>query len=128
MGQTLTEASLEQFHGSEQLYKHPFYGPMRYTEGARHVAVAGEAWWLLDILGTEAHRPPLDTAWMQVWTLTVQAVHGRMRAVLVCTDGGKGDDASEKELMRHAIGWTDFPLDTITLWVVDHVIMLPSEY
>ena len=68
---TLTQLSLDHFHGSETLYRHPLYGPMRYTEGARHVAVAGKAWWLLDILGTEAHRPPLETEWMQVWTLTV---------------------------------------------------------
>ena len=124
----LTTVSLEQFHGSEMVYSHPLYGPVRYTEGARHVAVEGEAWWLLDILGTEAHQPPLDAYWMQVWTLTVKTEEERRRAVLVCTDGDAGDEDSEKELVRHDIGLTDFPLETLTLWVIDRLIMLPREY
>jgi hypothetical protein len=118
MTQTLQETDLAHFTGSETLYRNRFYGPLRYTEGARHVAVAGEAWWLLDLIASyRTHRKVREEAF-QVWTLTVTGSKG----VVTCTDG------NGHPLVTQRIPLTDFPLATITLWCVDKVILLPSEY
>ena len=37
-------------------------------------------------------------------------------------------DIGEKPLVTQNIPFTDFPLDTIDLWLCDGVLMLPSEY
>ena len=120
MPATLTTEQLEQFGGSEHLWKHPLYGPIQYTAGVRHVAIAGRAWWLLDIIATTARLDPsVSQHWMQVWTLTV---HADQAPTLICTDG------DEHVIYEHPLFSTDFPLPPITIWVVEQVMMLPSEW
>jgi hypothetical protein len=116
-----TAADLDQFTGNEHLYWQPLYGPIQFTDGVRYVAEAGPAWWLLDIIATTAYLDPaVHPAWMQVWTLIVTP---DKQATLVCMDG------DEHVLYRHEpITYTDFPLDTITIWVMDQVMLLPGEY
>jgi hypothetical protein len=118
MAQTLTTTDLKQFTGSEVLYQNPLYGPLRYTAGARHVAVAGEAWWLLDLIASYRRHPKVRSAWFQTWTLEVAEQSG----MVMCTDG------EDHLLVTQHLPFTDFPLKAITLWVVDNVLMLPSEY
>jgi hypothetical protein len=120
MAKTLTTNDLTSFTGSETLYMQPLYGKVRYTEGVRHVAEAGEAYWLLDaIIFSARHEPRLQGEGFQVWTLTVH----KSRAVLRCTDGD-----NDQPLYVQRIPFTDFPLDTIVLWLVNDVLMIPSEY
>ena len=47
---TLTAADLAMFTGSEQFYRHSINRKVVYSEGTRHVAEAGGAYWLLDEL------------------------------------------------------------------------------
>jgi len=44
------------------------------------------------------------------------------RAVVEVSDG------NDKILLEQKIEFTDFPLDSIVLWKVDDVVLLPSEY
>lgn len=118
MAKTLEATDLTQFSGSETLYRNPFYGPVQYTEGARHVAVAGEAWWLLDLVVSYRRHAQVRGEGFQVWTLAVTEESG----MVTCTDG------NEHLLVSQHIPYTDFPLPTVTLWLVDNILMLPSEY
>src|SRR5208337_2197669 len=43
---TLTKADLAQFTGSETWYRHALVRDVLFTDGARHVADAGGAYWL----------------------------------------------------------------------------------
>jgi hypothetical protein len=117
MGKTLTETDLGMFTGSETLYRNPLYGALTYTEGARHVAMAGEAWWLLDLIASYRNRRKVRGEAFQIWTLTVTGQAG----LVTC------DDGNDHQLVSQLIPFTDFPLATITLLVCDHVLMLPSE-
>jgi hypothetical protein len=120
MPKTLDARDLDHFTGSEEFYTQPLYGRVRYTEGVRHVAEAGEAYWLLDaIIFSARHVRRLQGEAFQVWHLAV--LDGR--GVLTCTDGDS-DDA----LYTQRIPYTDFPVPEVTLWLVDGVLMLPSEY
>lgn len=118
MPKTLTAADLTQFHGGDTLYHTPFHRPVRYTEGARHVFQAGEAWWLLDVIVSYQRHPKVRGEGFQVWTLTVTDARG----VVVCEDG------NGRRLVTQDLPYTDFPLDEVTLWVDNHVVLLPSEY
>jgi hypothetical protein len=117
---SLTKADLSQFTGSEQWYRHGLVRDVLFTDGAKHVADAGGAYWLLDEIAL-AQRSSKRVAGeeFQVWKLTVKA---DKTAKLTCDDGnGIG-------VFTKAIAFTDFPLEEIALYYTNKVILLPSEY
>ena len=120
MTKTLLESDLKQFTGSEHWYRHGMLRNVLFTDGAKHVADAGGAYWLLDeialaqrFIKTVAAEP------FQVWRLAVEA---DSTASLSCEDG------NGHTVYRKAIPFTDFPLKEVTLWFTDNTILLPSEY
>ena len=116
----LKAQDLTQFTGSETFYRHALSGGCVYTEGVQYLAEAGSAYWLIDaILCPQPHHPALRNAEFQVWTLSVQADRS---ATLICTDG---DDEC---LYVHPVPWTDFRLDSVSLWFANRTLYLPSEH
>jgi hypothetical protein len=118
MTKTLTEGDLHQFTGSENWYRHGLVRKVVYTDGAKHVADAGGAYWLLDEIAFAQCDKRIAAEEFQVWTLTVRG----SSASLSCADGN-GNTVYRKE-----IEYTDFPLPEITLWFTDNTVLLPSEY
>lgn len=120
MTKTLTESDLRQFTGSEHWYRHGLVRTVIYTDGAKHVADAGGAYWLLDAIAiAQRFVKAVAAEKFQVWILKVNSDR---RAVLVCEDGNRN------AVYRQAIEFTDFPLPEVTLWFTDNTILLPSEY
>ena len=121
---TLTENDLGQFSGTENYYKHALARNVTYTDGARHVAVAGEAYWLLDEVALAQTEHGLKHNGFQVWNLRRDG-----EGCTLIVDDGDGHVVYTKR-----IGFTDFPLPEVTLYVCEggpgdtRVIMLPGEY
>jgi len=116
----LRTEDLRQFFGTETWYRHALVRGVLYTDGARHVAEAGGAYWLLDEIAlAQQYEPSVKDEAFQVWKLTV---HEDRTAILSCEDGNL------EEVYRKTLDYTDFPLPEITLWFTDKVILLPSEY
>jgi hypothetical protein len=119
MTKTLTENDLRQFTGSEHWYRHGLVRTVLFTDGAKHVADAGGAYWLLDEIAlAQRFEKAVAAQEFQVWKLTVKDNAG----VLSCEDGN-GNTVLSKN-----IEFTDFPRPEITLWFTDNTILLPSEY
>jgi hypothetical protein len=116
---TLRAGDLDRFTGSEHWYRHPLSDIITYTDGARHVAANGGAYWLLDAIVSHQLDPHVRRKPFQSWTLKVAP---DCSARLVCEDG------SGKLIVTQPIPFTDFPLPEITLWLIDNVIFLPNEY
>jgi hypothetical protein len=117
---TLTKADLRQFTGSETWWRHPLVRDVLYTDGAKYVAEAGGAYWLLDeIAFAQRGDKAVAAEAFQFWKLTVKP---DQTATLICDDGN-GHIVLSKELE-----FTDFPLEEITLYFTDKTILLPSEY
>ena len=117
---TLNAADLAQFTGTEQWFRHSINSKVLYTEGARHVAEHGQAYWLLDEIALiQPYDKNIAAEEFQVWKLDVQPDN---TATLTCDDGN-GHVVFSKE-----IPYTDFPLETITLYFANDVIHLPGEY
>jgi hypothetical protein len=117
---TLSADDLAQFTGTEQWYRHAINRNVLYTEGAQYVAEQGEAYWLLDEIALiQPYDKNVAAEEFQVWKLTVRP---EKTAALTCDDGN-GNIVFSKE-----IPFTDFPLETITLYFANNVIHLPSEY
>jgi len=88
------------------------------TDGVIALAEAAGCYWLLDIIGSYQTDERLDPCF-QVWTLVVNldnntaAVNGFNDMTLI---------------LSQDIPYTDFPLDAVKLYLMDGIILLPSEY
>jgi hypothetical protein len=112
---------LAQFSGTERYHRtHP---GLLATDGAKYLADAAGAYWLLDIVWSVLPRIADEFA---VLELTVE--EGTRRAVVVIHDGRE----PETTYHRQDIPYTDFPLPKIKLYIQqnerERVVMLPSEY
>lgn len=117
---TLNKGDLAQFTGTENWYRHSINRNVLYTDGARHVAEHGGAYWLLDEIAiTQLYKKAVAAEEFQFWKLVVRPDR---TATLTC------DDGNHNIVFTKEIEFTDFPLDEITLYFVNNVIHLPSEY
>ena len=115
----LDKFTLSQFTGTGAYYrisrKHVL------TDGTRYLAEQGACFWMMDAIAS--HLCEIGTA---DWFVLVRVQVTEGRAVMIYEDG------NDREHARQEIPYTDFPLDSITLyacWDQAHwVIMLPSEY
>ena len=112
--------STREFTGTENWYRHALNRAVLFTDGAKHVADAGGAYWLLDEIAlAQRYEQAVAAQPFQCWKLTVNPDH---TGDLVCEDG------NGNAVYRKALDYTDFPAAGVTLWVTDNTILLPSEY
>ena len=127
----INEQDLSQFYGTENYHRWSALFPNIYlTDGVQYVAENGGqngAFWLMDAIAS--HQPNAlkipELSEIQFWTLTVNPDKS---AELVCQI-----DSDRKPSIVQKIGYTDFDLPEIKLWVApadthNYVIYLPSEH
>ena len=122
----ITAEALAQFIGTTRYYRYTM--GLILTDGAAYLAQNG-AGWLLDIVASARLVPAVRRAGFECWTLRVDLT--KQRAEVVCTDGNGEREANI--LYRQGMGYTDFPLAELKLYVVadsnlGKVVMLTSEY
>lgn len=130
--QTLTEADLRQFTGDLVRIRHPLNRKVIYTPGVKHVAEAGQAYWLIDAIASwigseefqaaeqiderisEMHFWTFEKSWSNAGLLTARA------------------DSPEQPFIVQPIDFTDFPLPRIDIWAAYDgsywTLYLPSEH
>lgn len=109
---------LKQFTGSEIIYRHSL-SRGTYTEGVRFVARELGAYWLLDyIFSVQFTREVLQQSF-QVWKLRV----GEGSSATLTLEDGNGNP-----LKSYEIAFTDFPLEEMSFWLINNILLLPSEY
>ncbi len=92
-----------------------------FTDGAKYVADAGGAYWLLDEIAlAQRYEKAVAAEEFQLWKLAVNL--DQHTGVLTCDDGN-GNIVGTKR-----IPFTDFPLQEISLYFCNNTILLPSEY
>jgi hypothetical protein len=116
--QPLTHDELTQFTGTDNYYSHSLLRNLTYTDGVKYLAERAQAYWLIDLVASWQLEKKVRAEAFQVWTLTVT----NSKAIAVCDDGNGNVVASQE------IEFTDFPLDSVKLYLTGGVILLPSEY
>lgn len=117
----LSQSDLDQFYGSDTFYRHPAFKQFCFTEGVQYLANSGGAYWLIEkIFACQSCVSTLSNQYFTTWTLTKNKTGKGAR--LVCTDG------NDFELYGENILFTDFPLQSVTLWLTNNTLLLPSEY
>jgi len=116
----LTKTDLDHFTGSETWWRHALVRSILFTDGAKHVADIGGAYWLLDEIAlAQKYNRKVAAEEFQHWTLKVKPDH---TARLTC------DDGNGRVVYTKQLTFTDFPLDEISFYVCNNTILLPSEY
>jgi len=111
---------LKQFTGTEQYYYLPIFKRFnKYTEGIKYLAEEAEAYWLLEYIFSSQVDERLRGQEFQIWKLEVQDDDSAIITV---------EDGNDNVLKSFKIPFTDFPIQSIDLWLVDSVLILPSEY
>jgi hypothetical protein len=118
---TTKTLNLEGFIGTERYYKHPL--GILYTDGVKYLAEEAGAYWLIDAIASwqtssKVKQDPMLQR-IQFWKLLVKPDNS---AVLTC-EPDEDDVAITQE-----IEFTDFPLESVKLYLSDRVLMLLSEY
>lgn len=115
------------------LYRSAF--GMLYTDGVKHllqesagvVGPSGQgstlALWLIDLITLAQPKTRIACNGFQLWTLTVDNHGAGPGATLACRA-----DSDQKPVFTERIEYTDFPLPSVKLYVIDGVILLPNEY
>jgi len=115
----LTARDLAQFTGTAQWYRCALNRKLLYTDGVRHVAEHGGAYWLIDEIVCAQLIRSVAAEPFQFWQL---AVRQDRSAMLSCEDGNSGP------VYQKHIPFTDFPLERIAFYFTGGVLLLPSEY
>jgi len=114
------KAELAHFTGTEHYYFNPLYKQMRYTDGVRYLASTVGAYWLLDIIGTEFCPRQTSGEWDSFVAIKLTVA---MQSMMISIQ-----DGNHNEYLHKHISFTDFPEGEWSLWLVDGVLLLPSEY
>lgn len=129
------EDALAQYYCSESLhhnYQTKSFG-VAYTDGIKTLCEMADCWWLVDLICSNQYRCQVDQMLkeFQVWKLNVNKDKS---AILTCFH-----DADD-EAFHIVIPFTDFPLQTITVWAergtisingkpqAMMILLLPSEH
>ena len=111
------ETELQMFTGSENLYRH-WTGLLHYTDGIKFLAEKANAYWLIDLIASWQIK--VKDIPFQVWDL--KKVNNTSAVITM------REDKDEPAVVVQKLPYTDFPLKYIKLYVVNGVLMLPSEY
>ena len=105
---------LVQCTGTENYWKNPLLH-FQYTDGVKFLWESAECYWLLIAISSYRRSEPF-----QVWELKVESDN---TAILTMQE-----DSDKPFLVEQKIEYTDFPLEEIKLWLIDGILLLPSEY
>lgn len=119
--------------GSEEIYKHPNFDGINYTSGVREVAILCQAYWLIQEIMIEGFKLQETEGFI---TSELFKNKDESSCYILYTDG------NNNELSRKEIPFTDFPLfntkelengkevlkPAMTIWLVNKIMLLPSEY
>ena len=115
--------NISQFRGTQEYHKHLFPGksPLLLTDGCKYIRDHCNAYWLFDSLLIYQDHKSLRDVNFQVWEF--RRLKKDLSWVLTCRE-----DSDKKPIITQFIEFSDFPLDSIKIWVIDKVALLPSEY
>ena len=109
--------NLKLFCGTTQWFKTMF--GICFTEGVKYVAESCEAYWLIDAICSYQIHPKVRHIPFQIWELIVVE---KTAIVTMKEDTGEPCEVTQK------IEYTDFPLDEIKMFLMDGILLLPTEY
>lgn len=110
---------LTQFTGTENYYFDPLFKDINYTDGIKYLRDNGANWLVLYIL---THIKTNKKLQKNLDFLSIKFSAKDNTGVLTIGDG------NDSIIIKENIPYTDFPNGEITLFYMDNVLFLASEY
>ena len=104
------------FYGTETYYKH--WTKRVYTDGIKEMAERFKAYWLIDVVFSYQDKK-IGSIPFQVWEITSTGDKATVEMK---------EDTDQPILVSQKIGFTDFPEGMLKMYLIDNVLLLPSEY
>lgn len=101
---------------ADYYYKHLFGG--QYTSGVQEFADTTQSHWFIDAIFSHQSNKVKENPF-QLWKI-IRVVDSEF--LLECSDG------NGNIIVTQHIPYSDFKYDLGTLWLIDGVLILPSEY
>ena len=111
-------ADLALFTGTTQWFRNPLFPSYLYTDGVKYLAEHAECYWLIDYILSNQAISKIKAMEFQVWKINVIDNQASIKV----------EDGNDNLVKEFSIPYTDFPLETFTLWVEGNVLLLPSEH
>lgn len=111
-------SELSQFTGTTQWFYHPLFSKYRYTDGIRFLAKEAECYWLLEYIFSNQMIAEIKATEFQVWKIFVKDEAATIKV----------EDGNKNIVKEFKIAFTTFPIAELTVWFIDGVLLLPSEY
>ena len=108
------QKGLAQCYCSERYYKNKVL-KFQYTEGVYYLWNSCDSYWLLIAISSHNRKERF-----QVWEL--QKFNDNTALLTM------KEDSVLPNIVEQKIPYTDFPLDKIKLYLIDGILLLPSEY
>ena len=105
---------LAQCTGTEQYWKNPLLH-FQYTYGVKFLWESADCYWLLIAISSYRRSEPF-----QIWNLKKNPDDTAILSMQ--------EDSDRPILVEQKIRYTNFPLEEIKLWLIDGILLLPSEY
>ena len=86
-----------------------------FTDGVKYMAEVSGSYWLIDVVASYRRKEPF-----QIWELKVKPDKSCVVTMR--------EDTGQPTKVRQEIPYTDFPLESIKLYLIDNVLLLTSEY
>lgn len=116
MDNTITTYELNQFTGTEHWYRH--WLGILYTDGVKFLAEKAGAYWLIDAVASYQNK--VKHIPFQIWTLVIDKDNSATLQMR--------EDSDMPFIIEQFIEYSDFPLTSISLYFIDGVLLLTSEY
>ena len=103
------------FIGTENYYQH--FGGV-FTDGIKEMAERFKAYWLIDVVFSYQDKK-ISLIPFQIWEITSTGDKATVEMK---------EDTDQPVLIKQEIEFTDFPEGIFKMYLIDNVLLLPSEY
>jgi hypothetical protein len=110
------KSQLVGFTGTSQYWKGSL--TLDYTDGIKSLHEIAKCYWLIQDISIVS-KMKFKNAPFQVWAIDVKNGKGELTMK---------EDTGRPVLYRQKYSYTDFPEGRFEIWVIDGVMILPSEY
>ena len=113
------ESSLAQCTGTSQYYRH-WTKRMKYTDGVHLLQEGGKCGWLIDAIASYQGDRRVVGVPFQLWQIEVKEDRSGVLTMR--------EDSDTPIIIEQVFSYTDFPFDEFKLYLIDGILLLPSEY
>lgn len=123
METNLLKQQLKEFRGTGHYIKHmhPGRSPIYLTQGCLFIRERCQAYWLFNSILSFQLDLRLKNVNFQIWELR------QLQKDLSCELSVR-EDSDKKPIIIQAIPFSNFLLDSIKIWVIGNVALLPGQY